>query len=107
MIKQVYIDKDGQTWLLPISAWIGVCKDAARDAGFAFPDDCLVTDGRTIDPDIMLLKIDNWMPVDFKDFIAAYERGDIKHSNAHKMVREPEKIEEAPAPKAKKPRAKK
>lgn len=91
MIKQVYIDKDGQTWLLPISAWIGVCKDGARDAGYAFPDDCLVTDGRTIDPDIMLLKIDNWMPVDFKDFIAAYERGDIKPTKPEPVV--PKKVD--------------
>ena len=113
MIKIVYVKQNNTVWRLPISAWIGVCKDGARNAGYAFPDDCVVEEGSEAEPDSLTINIDNWMPVDFKDFIAAYERGDIKAPKAAPIVPKQEKTI-APAepvkaenPKAKKPRAKK
>lgn len=113
MIKIVYVKKKNTVWRLPISAWIGVCKDGARDAGYAFPDDCVVAEGTEAEPDSLSIKIDSWAPVDFKDFIAAYERGDIKAPRVERIV--PKQVQEvapvepvaAPQPKAKKPRSKK
>ena len=112
MIKQVYVKKNGSVWRLSISAWLGVCRDGARGAGYAFPDECVVQEGGEADPDSLMLKIDNWMPVDFKDFIAAYERGDIKQPK-ETAIEVPSKavveavVAEMEKPKAKKPRAKK
>lgn len=119
MIKQVYVKKKGTVWRLSISAWLGVCKDGARGAGYALPDECVVAEGTEADSDSLMMKIDNWMAVDFKDFIAAYERGDIKPAKAEPIV--PKQVQEvkapepapvvepvaAPKPKAKKTRSKK
>ena len=113
MIKQVYVKKKDTVWRLSISAWLGVCKDGARGAGYALPDECVVIEGTEGDADSLMMKIDNWMPVDFKDFIAAYERGDIKPAKPEPIVprqvqevKAPEPVVE-PKPKAKRTRSKK
>ena len=113
MIKQVHVKKGKKAWLVPISVWLGVCKDGARDAGYAFPDDCMLPEGTSVDREILSIQIDNWMPVDFKDFLAAYERGDIKLPKAEPIV--PKQVQTvapadpvaAPEPKPKTSRKKK
>ena len=113
MIKQVYVKKNGSVWRLSISAWLGVCRDGARGAGYAFPDECVVQEGGEADPDSLMIQIDNWMKADFDGFLKAYERGDIKPAKPEPIV--PKQVQTiapaepvaAPQPKTKRFRSKK
>ena len=96
-MKQIYISKGKQAWLLPISAWLGICKDGARDAGYAFPDDCEVPNDTIVAGDMLAIQIDNWMKADFAGFLSAYERGDIKPPKETRIVGDVAP-EPAPAP---------
>lgn len=120
MIKQVYVKKNGTVWRLSISSWLGICKDGAKGAGYALPDECVVAEGMEGDADSLMMKIDGWHASDFEEFIRAYQLGNIKPPKVElvvtkqvQAVKEPEPVpvvEEKPKVKkaaAKKPRAKK
>ena len=113
MIKQVYVKKNGSVWRLSVSAWIGICKDGARNAGYAFPDECVVQEGGEADPDSAMIAIDDWAAEDFKDWLEGYWRGEIKPKAPEPIVpKQVQKVVELepvaePKPKAKKTRSKK
>lgn len=90
MIKQVYVKKNGTVWRLSVSAWLGVCKDAIN-SGYALPDECVVEEGCEAEPDSTMLNIQGWTANDFKDWMEAHWRGEIKPKNPEPIV--PKKVD--------------
>ncbi len=106
-MKQIYISKGGKAWLLPISAWLGICKDGANGAGYAFPEEFECFPQVLVPGDILAIQIDNWMKADFAAFLHAYERGDIKPPKETRIVVDvpPEEVVEAVVAEMAKPKA--
>ncbi len=107
MIKKVFIRKGDKAWLLSISAWLGICKDGAKDSGYAFPEEDETNAQVGVPGDILAIQIDNWMKADFAAFLQAYERGDIKPPKETRIVVDvpPEEVVEAVVAEMAKPKA--
>jgi hypothetical protein len=107
MIKKVFIRKGDKAWLLSISAWLGICKDGAKDAGYAFPEEDETDAQFGVPGDILAIQIDNWMKADFAAFLHAYERGDINPPKAPvvKIERPTKEVVEAVIAEMEKPKA--
>jgi hypothetical protein len=77
MIKEIYIAKGKQAWLLPIYSWLGICVDAANGNEYEFPEEDECCPQAIIPGDILALKIDKWASADFAMFLYSYECGEI------------------------------
>jgi hypothetical protein len=86
MIRQIYISKGQQAWLLPIYAWLGICAAEANGEEYEFPEED-ETDARVGVPgDILAIQIDNWVKADFVAFLYAYQLGEIRPPKETRIV---------------------
>lgn len=86
-MREIYISKGQQAWLLPIYAWLGICAAEANGEEYEFPEEDETDAQVGVPGDILAIQIDNWVKADFVAFLYAYERGEIMAPNDIRNVK--------------------
>lgn len=87
MTEHVYVKKGDTVWHVPMSVWIGVCKDGSRGADYAFPEECIVPASEASNA----IDLSEMGQLEFQSWVDAHQRGEVPVTKPEPIV--PKKVD--------------